>query len=143
MMRKGTLSKEEYDKLSDYLVEDKNIKDCLIIGILSSVRLGLKDLTELKVSNLLVEHENGEFQCKNIVIERKGKLVNLKVEEDLERVIKEYLTFRCYKDLPHDYLLFSERKQPFTRSGIYRRIKRIFVEIDLKDASLRSIMGIK
>lgn len=138
-MRSGTLNQEELIRLSRYLAEENEIKDQVIIGILSTTDIKLKELVDLKVSDIIVNNENGIFEIINIVISRKKKKTSFKVEEILGKTLSEYLRFRSYKSLQHDYLLFNERLGPFTRSGIYRKTKKMLNQAKIRDASIRNV----
>jgi site-specific recombinase XerD len=49
---------------------------------------------------------------------------NVPLHVDARKAIVNYLKVRYKKSISSDYLLLSERKAPFTRSGIFKMLKR-------------------
>ncbi|WP_427340839.1 tyrosine-type recombinase/integrase [Caloranaerobacter sp. DY30410] len=87
----------------------------LIIELLRHA-LRVSEVISLKIDNIVLRERSSYI----LIYGKHGKYRKVPINPDCKNAIQEYLRIRCKIKTDYDNLLLSERKKPYSRSGIWK-----------------------
>ena len=112
---------KEFRTIKRIIYRNHSPLDILILELLSRTGCRISELINIKIRDIDLKERSGKL---NIIGKGlKARSIPLP-HTDLRDAISEYLKYREKKNITSEYLLVSERQQPFTRSGLSKLLKK-------------------
>ncbi|WP_195923721.1 tyrosine-type recombinase/integrase [Clostridium tepidum] len=115
-----SFSDTDFRKIKRYVYKSKKEVWILIFELLSKTGIRVSELINIRLNDITMGERSGNLR----VIGKNQKERNVPLHVEVRKAIADYLEVRNKKSITSDYLLLSERKAPFTRSGIFKMLKR-------------------
>lgn len=115
-----SFSNSDFKKIKRYVYKNQNEMWISIFELLSKTGIRVSELINIRLTDINMGDRSGNLR----VIGKNQKERNVPLNVDARKAIADYLKVRDEKSISSDYLLLSERKAPFTRSGIFKILKR-------------------
>lgn len=115
-----SFSNSDFKKIKRYVYKSQNELWISIFELLSKTGIRVSELINIRLTDINMGDRSGNLR----VIGKNQKERNVPLHVDARKAIADYLKVRDEKSISSDYLLLSERKAPFTRSGIFKILKR-------------------
>lgn len=113
-------SDSDFRKIKRYVYKSQKELWIAIFELLSKTGIRVSELINIRLTDINMADRSGNLR----VIGKNQKERNVPLHVDARKAIADYLKVRDEKSISSDYLLLSERKAPFTRSGIFKMLKR-------------------
>jgi site-specific recombinase XerD len=115
-----SFSDTDFRKIKRYVYKSKQEIWIVIFELLSKTGIRVSELINIRLNDIAIGERSGNLR----VIGKNQKERNVPLHVEVRKAIVDYLEVRDRKSITSDYLLLSERKAPFTRSGIFKMLKR-------------------
>ncbi|NLK75317.1 MAG: tyrosine-type recombinase/integrase [Clostridiales bacterium] len=115
-----SFSDRDFRKIKRYVYKSKKELWIVIFELLSKTGIRVSELINIRLNDITMGERSGNLR----VIGKNLKERNIPLHVEVRKAILDYLEVRNKKSITSDYLLLSERKAPFTRSGIFKILKR-------------------
>ena len=115
-----SFSGSDFRKIKRYVYRNQKELWIVIFELLSKTGIRVSELINIRISDITINQRSGNLR----VIGKNQKERNIPLHLDARKSITAYMEVRDRMSISSDYLLISERKHPFTRSGIYKILKR-------------------
>lgn len=115
-----SFSDTEFKKIKRYVYRSQKDLWIIIFELLSKTGIRVSELINIRLADITINDRSGNLR----VIGKNQKERNIPLHLDVRKAITSYLEIRNKSSINSEYLLISERKQPFTRSGIFKMLKR-------------------
>lgn len=115
-----SFSDTDFRKIKRYVYKSKKELWIVIFELLSKTGIRVSELINIRLNDITMGKRSGNLR----VIGKNQKERNVPLHVEVRKAIVDYLEERDKKSITSDYLLLSERKAPFTRSGIFKMLKR-------------------
>lgn len=115
-----SFSDTDFRKIKRYVYKSKKELWIVIFELFSKTGVRVSELINIRLNDINMGERSGNLR----VIGKNQKERNVPLHVEVRKAIVDYLEVRDKKSIISDYLLLSERKAPFTRSGIFKMLKR-------------------
>ena len=115
-----SFSKKEFRKIKRHVYKSQKELWILVFELLSKTGVRVTELIKIQLVDITVGERSGNLR----VIGKNNKERNIPLHIDVRKAIISYMEIRDKLLTDSDFLLLSERKAPFTRSGIYKMLKQ-------------------
>lgn len=115
-----SFSDSDFRKIKRYVYKSQKELWIAIFELLSKTGIRVSELINIHLTDINIGDRSGNLR----VIGKNQKERNVPLHVDARKAIANYVKVRDKKSISSDYLLLSERKAPFTRSGIFKMLKR-------------------
>lgn len=115
-----SFSDTDFRKIKRYVYKSKQEIWIVIFELFSKTGIRVSELINIRLNDITMGERSGNLR----VIGKNQKERNVPLHVEVRKAIVDYLEVRDKKSIISDYLLLSERKAPFTRSGIFKMLKR-------------------
>jgi len=114
-----SFSDSDFRKIKRYVYKSQKNLWITVFELLSKTGVRVSELINIRISDITINDRSGNLR----VIGKNQKERNIPLHLDVRKAIASYLEIRNKSSINSEYLLISERKQPFTRSGIFKMLK--------------------
>ena len=114
-----SFSDSDFRKIKRYVYKSQKELWIVILELFSKTGVRVSELINIRLSDITINERSGNLR----IIGKNQKERNIPLHVDVRKAITAYLEVRDRMFITSDYLLLSERKQPFTRSGIFKMLK--------------------
>ncbi|HAZ38145.1 MAG TPA: integrase [Clostridiaceae bacterium] len=115
-----SFSDSDFKKIKRYVYKSQKELWIVIFELLSKTGIRVSELINIRLNDITINERSGNLR----VIGKNRKERNIPLHVDVRKAIDSYMEIRNKFLINSEYLLISERKQPFTRSGIFKILKR-------------------
>ena len=115
-----SFSDTEFKKIKRYVYRSQKELWIVVFELLSKTGVRVSELINIRLADITINERSGNLR----VIGKNQKERNIPLHLDVRKTITAYMEVRDRMSISSDYLLISERKRPFTRSGIFKMLKR-------------------
>ncbi|MBZ4647711.1 MAG: site-specific recombinase XerD [Clostridia bacterium] len=115
-----SFSDTEFKKIKRYVYRSQKDLWIAVFELLSKTGVRVSELINIRLADITINERSGNLR----VIGKNQKERNIPLHLDVRKAITAYMEVRDRMSISSDYLLISERKRPFTRSGIFKMLKR-------------------
>jgi site-specific recombinase XerD len=115
-----SFSGSDFRKIKRYVYRNQKKLWIVIFELLAKTGIRVSELINIRISDITINQRSGNLR----VIGKNQKERNIPLHLDVRKAITAYMEVRDRMSISSDYLLISERKHHFTRSGIYKILKR-------------------
>ncbi|WP_198543850.1 tyrosine-type recombinase/integrase [Petroclostridium xylanilyticum] len=115
-----SFSDTEFKKIKRYVYRSQKDLWIVVFELLSKTGVRVSELINIRLADITINERSGNLR----VIGKNQKERNIPLHLDVRKAITAYMEVRDRMSISSDYLLISERKRPFTRSGIFKMLKR-------------------
>ena len=115
-----SFSDTEFKKIKRYVYRSQKELWIVVFELLSKTGVRVSELINIRLADITINERSGNLR----VIGKNQKERNIPLHLDVRKAITSYMEVRDRMSISSDYLLISERKRPFTRSGIFKMLKR-------------------
>jgi len=115
-----SFSDTEFKKIKRYVYRSQKDLWIVVFELLSKTGVRVSELINIRLADITINERSGNLR----VIGKNQKERNIPLHLDVRKAITSYMEVRDRMSISSDYLLISERKRPFTRSGIFKMLKR-------------------
>lgn len=115
-----SFSDADFRKIKRYVYKSKKEVWIVIFELFSKTGIRVSELINIRLNDITMGERSGNLR----VTGKNQKERNVPLHVEVRKAIVDYLEVRDKKSIISDYLLLSERKAPFTRSGIFKMLKR-------------------
>ena len=115
-----SFSKKEFRKIKRYVYKSQKELWIVILELLSKTGVRVSELINIHIADIIIGERSGSLR----VIGKNQKERTIPLHIDVRKAITSYIKVRNKMAVSSDILLVSERKSPYTRSGIYKMLKR-------------------
>jgi len=115
-----SFSDSDFRKIKRYVYRSQKKLWIVIFELLSKTGIRVSELINIRLSDITINERSGNLR----VIGKNQKERNIPLHLDVRKAITSYMKVRDKMSISLDYFLISERKNHFTRSGIYKMLKR-------------------
>lgn len=112
-----TFTLVEFKTIKRRIYKEGNPLDILLLELFSKTGVRISEACDIKLSDFTISDCSGELR----IIGKETKERVLPLHVDVRKAIHEYLMVRNKKFKDSPYLLVSEKKCKFTKSGLYKR----------------------
>lgn len=117
-----SIDESTFRKIRREIYRNGHYREIVIIELLRHA-LRISSIINLKLDNIHLK-ERGAY----ITVYAKQKMRKVPINPDCRDAIKNYLEIRKNIKAPYDNLILSERKAPYSRSGIWKIIKKFCIK---------------
>lgn len=121
-------SDSDFRKIKRYVYRSQKILWIVVFELLSKTGVRVSELINIRLCDITINDRSGNLR----VIGKNQKERNIPLHLDVRKAIISYMEDRDRMSISSDYLLISERKRPFTRSGIFKILKRWANDTNIK-----------
>lgn len=114
-----------FRKIRREVYRNGNYREIVIIELLRHA-LRVSSIINLKMDNINLK-ERGSY----ITVYAKQKMRRVPITPDCRDAVKSYLKIRKNIKAPYDNLILSERKAPYSRSGIWKIVKKFCIKANV------------
>jgi site-specific recombinase XerD len=114
-----SFSKKEFRKIKRYVYKSQKELWILVFELLSKTGVRVSELINIHIVDIAIGERSGNLR----VIGKNNKERNIPLHVDVRNAIASYMKVRTKMAVSSDLLIISERKAPYTRSGIYKMLK--------------------
>jgi integrase/recombinase XerC len=115
-----SFSDTEFKKIKRYVYRSQKDLWIIVFELLSKTGVRVSELINIRLADITINERSGNLR----VIGKNQKERNIPLHLDVRKAITAYMEVRDRMSISSDFLLISERKRPFTRSGIFKMLKR-------------------
>lgn len=115
-----SFSDSDFRKIKRYVYRSQKELWIVIFELLSKTGVRVSELINIRLTDININERSGNLR----VIGKNQKERNIPLHLDARKAIVAYMGVRNNAFISSEHLLISERKQPFTRSGIFKMLKR-------------------
>jgi len=115
-----SFSDSDFRKIKRYVYRSQKELWIVIFELLSKTGVRVSELINIRLTDININERSGNLR----VIGKNQKERNIPLHLDARKAIVAYMGIRNNAFISSEHLLISERKQPFTRSGIFKMLKR-------------------
>jgi integrase/recombinase XerC len=123
-----SFSDTEFKKIKRYVYRSQKDLWIAVFELLSKTGVRVSELINIRLADITINERSGNLR----VIGKNQKERNIPLHLDVRKAITAYMEVRDRMSISSDYLLISERKRPFTRSGIFKILKRWANDTNIK-----------
>jgi len=123
-----SFSKKEFRKIKRYVYKSQKELWILVFELLSKTGVRVSELISIRITDITLAERSGNLR----VIGKNQKERTIPLHVDVRNAITSYIKVRDKMAVLSDLLLISERKAAYTRSGIYKMLKRWENDTDIK-----------
>jgi len=113
-------SDSDFRKIKRYVYRSQKSLWIVVFELLSKTGVRVSELINIRLADITINERSGNLR----VIGKNQKERNIPLHLDVRKAITAYMEVRDRMSISSDFLLISERKRPFTRSGIFKMLKR-------------------
>ncbi|ODM28159.1 hypothetical protein A7W90_12250 [Clostridium sp. Bc-iso-3] len=113
-------SDSDFRKIKRYVYRSQKNLWIVVFELLSKTGVRVSELINIRLADITINERSGNLR----VIGKNQKERNIPLHLDVRKAITAYMEVRDRMSISSDFLLISERKRPFTRSGIFKMLKR-------------------
>lgn len=121
-------SDTDFRKIKRYVYKSQKNLWIAVFELLSKTGVRVSELINIRISDITINDRSGNLR----VIGKNQKERNIPLHLDVRKAIISYMKDRDRMSISSDYLLISERKRPYTRSGIFKMLKRWANDTNIK-----------
>lgn len=115
-----SFSDTDFKRIKRYVYRSQKDIWIAILELLAKTGVRVSELINIRLSDITINERSGNLR----VFGKNRRERNIPLHVDVRKALQSYLESRDKLLIDSDYLLISERRQPYSRSGIFKMLKR-------------------
>jgi site-specific recombinase XerD len=129
-----SLDEQTYRALRRHIYRGGNKAHIAMFEIFTRCGVRNFELINIRIADIDITERKGNLK----VIGKQNKVRHIPLHRDVRDAINNWMTIRKNIKTEYDNLFISERKTPYTRSGIWKIFKKYCAQIGITDVTIHS-----
>ena len=129
-----SLDEQSYRALRRHIYRGGNKAHIAMFEIFTRCGVRNFELINIRIADIDITERKGNLK----VIGKQNKVRHIPLHKDVRDAINNWMEIRRNIKTEHDNLFISERKTPYTRSGIWKIFKKYCEQIGITDVTIHS-----
>ena len=129
-----SLDEQTYRALRRHIYRGGNKAHIAMFEIFTRCGVRNLELINIRIADIDITERKGNLK----VIGKQNKVRHIPLHRDVRDAINNWMTIRKNIKTEYDNLFISERKTPYTRSGIWKIFKKYCAQIGITDVTIHS-----